>query len=294
MIQMGTLPRQKINNYYEQFKSIPVTFNKEVVSVTGLQSKQVNLKCASDFYPCVIYSTSFSEAKLVANNKSGILDKLRDTNNSASIKFCFKLPASGEQVAFLVPTRVAGSSPYNGSPDMSIFTLQYSQRPPDDLIEIVGRIIEANVNFNKRKDESITISPESLRKLKFVTKDVGITIQNVPRRCILRDISFTCARVIVLGVSRLLLDKPATITFDFSEPDENLIINGKLVGAEVLPDRKEMVLLTLVFDEPVPMSYKVRISDYLTSLIRVPDRGKAANQPAAPEEKPVETPTQPS
>ncbi|GHU41708.1 cyclic di-GMP binding protein [Spirochaetia bacterium] len=287
---MGVLPRQKINVYYDQFKNIPVTFNKEIVFVTGLQAKQVNLKCASDFYPCVIYSTSFLEAKLVANNKSGILDKLKATNNSASIKFSFKVPTSGEQVAFLVPAHVAGSAPYNGSSDMSIFTLQFSQRPPDDLIEIIGRIIEANVNFNKRKDEVITISPESLRKLKFVTKDVSITIQKVPRRCILRDISFTNARVIVLGISRLLLDKPATIKFDFSEPDESLAINGKLVNAEAMPERKEMAVLTLAFDVPVPMSYKVRISDYLTTL-RVTDKGKPANQQVTTiEEKPVNIP----
>jgi c-di-GMP-binding flagellar brake protein YcgR len=263
---MAILPRQKIQDYYSGFRGIPITFHKEVIQVTGLQTKQVILKCGSDFFPCVVYSASFEEAKVVANNKSGLVEKLKETNNSASLKFCFKVPSSGEQVAFLVSARVTGFTQYDSSADMSMFTLQFSQRPPDDLIEIVGRVIEANKTFTKRKDDRITITPETLRKMHFTPKEVGVTIDGVPRRCILRDISFTGARLVLLGISKFLINKPITIKFDFDEPSETYNITGKSVDIEKVAERNDMVVLNMVYDEPVPMTYKVRLSDYLNSL----------------------------
>jgi hypothetical protein len=263
---MGTLPRQKIQDYYDEFKSIPITFNKEVIQVTGLQAKQIILKCASDFYPCFVLSTSFEEAKVVAGNKSGLVDKLKESNNSASIKFCFKQPVGGEQVVFLVTARMIGFAPYDSGADMSMYTLRFSQRPPDDLIEIVGRILEANVSFSKRKDDRIAITPETLRKLRFIKKDAGVTVEGVPRRCLLRDISFNGARLAMVGISKFLIGKQAVITFDFDAPFENYGITGKLQDVENIADRSDMVLVNMVYDDPVPMVYKVRLNDYLNTV----------------------------
>jgi hypothetical protein len=284
---MGTLPRQKILDFHDAFKAIPVTFNKEVIHVTGLQAKQIMLKCASDFFPCVVYSTSFAEAKIVANNKTGLFEKLKETNNTTSIKFSFRLPASGEQVSFLVTARVSAISPYGDSPDMTIFTLQYAQRPPDDLIEIMGRVIEATMNFAKRKDERINITPEALRKLRFATKDVGVTIQGVPRRCILRDISFGSARLVMVGVSKFLIDKPVGIKFDFNDPEESYSMNGKFTSADAVLDHKDMVVVNMVYDEPIPLMYKVRLNDYLGTVRETRTTAKpaaaAAVEAAAPD-----------
>ncbi|MDR2029699.1 MAG: pilus assembly protein PilZ, partial [Treponema sp.] len=67
---------QKITTYYERYKAIDVTFTKEIIQVTGLITQQVYLKCVGDFWPCVVYSSSFQWAKVVANIKSGLVDKL--------------------------------------------------------------------------------------------------------------------------------------------------------------------------------------------------------------------------
>ncbi|MDR2343096.1 MAG: PilZ domain-containing protein [Spirochaetaceae bacterium] len=290
---MAILTRQKIQDYYAEFKSIPITFHKELIQITGLQAKQVILKCASDFFPCVIYSTSFEEAKIVASNKSGLMEKLKETNNSASIKFCFKAPATGEQVAFLVSARVTGLAPYDAGPDMSMFTLQFSQRPPDDLIEIVGRIIEANKSFNRRKNERIAITPETLRKMHFTAKEIGVTIDGVPRRCLLRDISFTGARLVMLGISKFLINKSITIKFDFDEPLESYSINGKSIDVEKVAERNDMVVLNMEYSDPVPMAYKVRLSDYLntartdTRASRHASAGNSVSAPADPSDPAV-------
>jgi hypothetical protein len=252
-----------------------------MIQVTGLQAKQIILKCGSDFFPCVVYSTSFVEAKIVAASKSGLTEKLKDSNNSVSIKFCFIVPTSGEQVVFLVPARITNTEPYEAASDMSGFSLQFSQRPPDDLIEIVGRILEANVNYSKRKDERITINADILRKLRFSGKEVGVTIENVPRRCIMRDLSFTGARLITLGISKFLQDKRVVIKFDFAEPDESYSIEGKIVDAEQVVDRNDMVVANVMYNETIPLAYKVRLSDYFSTARPEAKAGNPASPPLA-------------
>ena len=263
---MAIMTKQKIANYYDLFKSIDVSFSKEIIQVTGLVTNQVHLKCVSDFWPCVIHSSSFQGAKVVVNLKSGILQKLEKANNSVSLRFCFKTAEKGNPVAFFVNTRSTGYAPYGGTQDVALFNLQYTQRPPDDLIEIIGRILDANVNSTKRKEERIVISPDSIRKLN-ISKESSIIIQEVPRQCILRDISFSGVRVIMMGVAKFLSDKEVTVKLDFEEPRESFNINGKLIHAEAVEGRKELVHLEIQFDDGLlPMSYKVRVNDYLTQI----------------------------
>ena len=264
---MALITSQRIVNFYELFKTIDVTFSKELIQVTGLVTQQVHLKCASDFWPCVIYSSSFQGAKVVANAQSGLVQKLQKTNNSVSLRFCFKSSDSDTPVTFFVTARVAGHTPYGGSNEMALFTLQYTQRPPDDLIEIMGRVLEANINSAKRKNDRIVLSPEIIRKLKINAKEAAVFIQKVPRRCMLRDISFNGAKIIMLGVAKFLLNREAALRLDFDDPKESFLIPGTFVRSEDVDGRKELVALGLDFKEPVSMGYKMRLNDYLSTKV---------------------------
>jgi hypothetical protein len=288
---MGVLTSQKITAYYERFKGIDVTFTKEIIQVTGLLTQQVHLKCVSDFWPCVIYSSSFQGAKIVANAKSGLVDKLQQANNSVSLRFCFKNADTANPVTFFVSARSMGFSAYGGSKDVAMFTLQFTQRPPDDLIEIMGRLLDANVNSSKRREERILITVDSQRKLKILSKESAVFIQGVPRRCILRDISFSGAKLIMMGVAKFLVEKESALRLDFDDPRESFLVKGKFVRAELVEGRKDLVALAMAFDEAlVSMGYKMRINDYL-GVVRAENRtgGDAAAQPipaaAVPAEK---------
>jgi len=275
---VGVLTGQKINEYYERYKAIDVTFSKELIQVTGLVTNQVYLKCVGDFWPCVVFSTSFQGAKLAVNLRSGILQKLEKANNVVSLRYCFKRAEKGNPVTFFVNARSVGYSAYGKTNDVALFTLQFTQRPPDDLIEIMGRILDANVNSVKRKDERILITPESVRKLNIASKETAAFIQGVPRRCILRDISFSGAKIIMMGVAKFLVDKEASLRLDFEDPRESFLVKGKFVRSEAVEARKELIALAIFFDESVvPMGYKVRLNDYL-SQFRVENRISGDNK----------------
>jgi len=264
---MGILNTQRVEAYYDTFKGIDITFTKDMIQVTGLITEQVHLKCGSDFWPCVFFSTSFQGAKIVANIKSGLIDKLQKANNSVSLRFCFKSPEDGNPITFFVAGRVLGVAPYKNSEDVSLLSVQFTQRPPDDLIEIIGRIFDANVNSSKRKDDRILISTEAQRKLKLLSKETVVFIQGVPRRCILREVAFSNAKVIMLGVAKFLLDKDMSLRFDFDDPRESFLVKGRFTHSEPVEGKQEMVALAMIYDEAtIPMGYKIRINEYLNAL----------------------------
>ncbi|MDR0323669.1 MAG: pilus assembly protein PilZ [Treponema sp.] len=263
---MGLVTSQKISAYYERFKDISVTFTKEIIQVTGLLTQQIHLKCGNDFWPCVVYAASFESAKVVANVKTGLLGKLQAANNLVSLRFCFRPAGETNAVTFFIAGRVLASAPYGTSADVNMFTIQFSNRPPDDFIEIMGRILDANVNSAKRKDMRIPITADSMRKLNILSSESAVFIERVPRRCILRDLSFSGSKIIMMGVAKFLIDKDASLRVDFNDPREIFTIKGKFIRAEEVEGKKEMVALGIQFDEAlVPMGYKIRLNDMLSS-----------------------------
>ncbi|GHV72571.1 cyclic di-GMP binding protein [Spirochaetia bacterium] len=277
---MGIITSQRINDYYERFKSIDVTFSKEIIQVTGLLAEQVHLKCMSDFWPCVIYSSSFEGAKVVSSIKSGILAKLRQSNNSVSLRFCFKDVDNKTPLTFFVSARVLGHTPQGLSADMGLFSLQFAQRPPDTLVEIMGRILDANFNFTKRRDERIPVTAETMKKLTLLSPETAVFIQGVPRRCMLRDLSFSGAKVIIMGVAKFLENREASLRVDFDDPRASYLLKGSFGRSEIVEGRQDLVAMVLQFTEAaIPMGYKLRLSDYLNQ-VKMPEK-KPSPEPAA-------------
>jgi hypothetical protein len=278
---MGVLASQKIAAYYERYRGIDVTYTKEIIQVTGMVTQQVFLKCMGDFWPCVVYSSSFQGAKIVANIKTGLADKLAQANNSASLRFCFKTQESASPVAFFVSVRVMGYSPFGGSGDMAMFTLQFTQRPPDDLIEIMGRLLDANTNSAKRRDERVLITADSARMLKLLAKGSAVFVQGTPRHCILRDISFSGAKLIIMGTAKSLVNKESALRIDFEDPRESFLMRGKFIRTENVEGRQDLVALGMFFTEAlIPMGFKIRLNDFL-DLVRANTRGDAFRPHAA-------------
>jgi hypothetical protein len=270
---MGILTSQKITLYFERFKDISVTFTKEIIQVTGLLTQQIHLKCGNDFWPCVVYSASFESAKVVANAKTGLVAKLQSTNNFVNLRFCFRTPGETNAVTFFIAGRVLATAPYGNSQDVNMFTIQFSNRPPDDFIEIIGRVLDANVNSTKRKEVRIALNADNLRRLKIMSTETSVFIEGVPRKCILRDISYSGTKIIMLGVAKFLMLKDAVLRIDFEDPRVSFIIKGKIVRAENVEGKKEMIALGLNFDEAsVPMGFKIRLNDML-STTRAENRG---------------------
>jgi len=290
---------QQIAKWYELYKSIDVTYTKEIIKSTGLDTRGVFLKCIGEQWPCVIYSSSFSGAKVIASAKQDLSARVSKANNLVSLRFSFKSLDKTDPVSFFIGAKVLGYSKYSqsASGDLQSISLQYTQRPPDDFIDIMGRLLEANMNAARRRDERILLNPDAMRRLCLVSKDSFIFVQGVPRKCILRDLSFSGAKAIIVGLAKFLVNKECLLRIELDEPRESLDIRGTIVRYEDVEGRKDLTAVAIHFDEAaVPMTFKMHINDYL-SQVRQPrnedaaapaaGQGQARGQESRPETKPV-------
>ncbi len=282
---MAILTSQQISKYYDTFRTLDVTFTKEVIKTTALLPQQVCLKCVGEQWPCVIYSTSFSGAKILASAKSTLGERIKRANNMVSLRFCFKISDKTDPRAFFVAGKVTGFAPYaQSNGDLQFINIQYTQRPPDDLIEILGRLLDANINSTRRREDRILLNPDSMRKLCLASRDTVVFVQGVPRKCILRDLSFSGAKVIIVGLAKFLVGKDCTLRIDMEEPRESLEIKGSIVRFEDVEGRKDLAAVAIHFEEgSVPMSYKLHVNDFLGQVrqSRTDDQPEGSGQGGA-------------
>ncbi len=267
---MGIATTQQLTRYYDQYRDTEIAFTKDIIKALSLDPRQVYIKCAGGQWPCIINSTSFQMARIIVGTKGGAYQALSAKEPpAANIRFCF-YDSDKEMMSFLVAGRVEKVAPYMNSGDLAIVTIKFTTRPPDDLIELVGKLLDANANAIRRREERIVINEDSKRKLSIAKDETLIVIQNVPRHCILRDVSFSGAKIIILGLMQFLKDKDAVLVINFTEPAETVQIKGKLVGVEPIQDRKDICAVSMKFDEKlVPLAYKLHVNDYLTSVRKV-------------------------
>jgi hypothetical protein len=259
---------QQIGKWFDLYKTIDVTFTKEIIKTTGLDTRGVFLKCVGEQWPCVVYSSSFSGAKIIVSSKQALTERIIKANNAVSLRYSFKLSDKPDPVSFFIGAKVLGYSSYTvGGGDLQYASLQYTQRPPDDFIDIMGRLLEANMNSARRRDERILLTPDAMRRMGLVSKDCYIYVQGVPRKCILRDLSFSGAKAIILGLAKFLVDKECILRVDMDEPRESIDLKGKIIRYEDVEGRKDLTAIAIHFDEQsIPMTFKMHINDYLSQV----------------------------
>lgn len=289
---MGITTSQQLQNYYDIFRDTEVTYTKDVLRTLAVDPRQIYIKCNGAQWPCIINSTSFLLAKIIVGTKGGAYAAMTKKDAPpVSLRFYF-VQQHDQPISFFVTGRVTEVAQYMNSADLAIITITFSQRPPDDLIDKVGTMLEANSNAIRRKEERIVITDETKRKLFISKEETIIFIQNVPRRCILRDISFSGAKVLLLGIEKFIQDKAVILRIRFEEPDEIITLEGNVVKTSPVEGRPEIIYACLKFDEAkVPTSYKIRINTYLTTvrktiLSAVSQEQQGAN--ANGEKKPLE------
>ncbi len=253
--------------YYDTYQNTEIAFTKDIIKTLAMDPRQIYLKCAEGQWNCIINSMSFSLARIIIGTKGVAYEKLASPNppSGLNLRLCF-YKQDGQQLSLLLSCKVREIVPYMNSKDLVIVTLAYTQRPPEDLIERMGRLLEANDNALRRKEDRIPINPESCRKLGIPKEECVAIIQNVPRRCILRDISFGGAKIVILGVAKFLMDKEVQLSLEFDDPHEVIQLKGKISSVADVQGRKDMVVAGIVYDEAtLSLSYKIHINNYLTS-----------------------------
>ena len=264
---MAIATSQQITRYYDIYRDTEITFTKDIIRTLSMDPRQIFIKCAGSQWPCIINSTSFQMARIIIGTKGGAYQQVSQRNPPpVNLRFCF-FEGENQLLSFFIACKVTNITPYMNSRDLAIVSLSFTQRPPDDLIEMVGHLLDANINSVRRKEERILINEDSRRKLSIPHEETIIMVQNVPRHCILRDLSFGGAKVILLGLAQFLVSKDIILRIEFDEPHEIVSIKGTIINAEQIEGRKDIISINIRYDDnSIPLSYKIHINNFITTV----------------------------
>lgn len=265
---MSIITSQQINKYYTSYKSVDVTFTKELIKSTGLVTRQVFFKYKQGQQPCVIFSSSMNGARIIASFDDDLFKQLSDENNTVSLRFAFQEKGSTDPILFFIQGRIIGFTPMDkNKPNLYFATIEYTNRPPDDLIQILGSIVDAATNSRARAEERIPIDTETNKILDFDLKKTVLLVNNLPRKCILRDISFSGGKVIIMGNAKFLVNKPVVLRIEHDNGRTIFNLPGVCLRFEAVEGRKDLAALGIKFAEKgIPIDYRLLINDYFNQL----------------------------
>ena len=259
---MAIVTSQQLKEYYEKYGQIDVTFTKDINDSLRLERKQIYLKIKGGQRQCIIYSSSLVEAKIVVALTDELIKTLQ-ADNLVALRFCFLKEDRSDIFSFYVQSRVTGLTQYDKDRNLYFAQVTFTQRPPDDLIEILGNLLEANINAARRREERIIINPDSLRRLGLASKSVIIQIDGIPRNGILRDISFGGLKIIIMGNPKFLMNKKAAIRLALKN-GKSLDLQGEIIRFEPVEGRNDLAALAVKYDaKSMTLEYKMIINDYL-------------------------------
>ncbi|MBR6295449.1 MAG: PilZ domain-containing protein [Treponema sp.] len=264
---MAIVTSQQLTHYYDYYRTTEIIFTKDIIKVLSMDPRQIYVKCTGSQWPCILNSTSFQAARIIVGTKGDAFKQLAQRDAPAvNIRYYFR-KQDGQELAFFVAGKVVAISSYMNSRDLAIITIQYTQRPPDAFIEMLGHLIDANENAIRRKEERILVNQETCRRLRMKQEESVILVEGVPRRCIIRDLSFGGAKVMVLGLAQFLVGKTVQLNLEFTDPSEVLNMEGKIIKAIPVEGRKDIFAVSIKFGETAAaLSYKIHINAYLSSL----------------------------
>ena len=260
---MGLITSQQLSQYFELYKDREITFNRQITEVLRLLPKEVYLKTRGDQLACIVYSCSMSGAKVLASLKAQTLQKIRLAGNSASLRFAFRRNDKPEPLFFFVPGKVTNYSFYNPEkPDLYFLSIEYTTKPPDDLIEMLGQLFDTTTNFKRRKDERVELNPANIKLIGIDGKEAALVLEKKVRKCLIRDLSFSGSKVLLFGALSQHVGKP--VVLQFSAMKREMIIPGTIVRFEEVIGRDDIVAFGIKFlEDKTPMSYKLLINNTL-------------------------------
>jgi hypothetical protein len=160
-----------------------------------------------------------------------------------------------------------------------MLTIEYTQRPPNDLIGILGGLLEANWNSQQRREERIAITPENIKKLGMESRDAVLFIGETQRPCILRDLSFIGAEVLTSRLTESDAGRPISLRIAKGEQAADMTLQGTITRVEEVGGRKDIKAVAIEYASDTPISYKLLINSFITSSRKAPREGEPGQVP---------------
>jgi hypothetical protein len=264
---MANLSSQKLTFFYDQYADKEIAFSSSILKVTGLETKKVFLKVKAEHVPCILYSVSMKLAKIIISLDAAGFEEIKIAKNFVNLRLSFFPKDAKSPVTFFVPAVVKGYNTFNAKASTFLMSLEFSQKPPDDLIEILGKILELSENFEKRKTLRINIEGKVADDLGLCSVKNILVIDNIKRPCIIRNISASGCLVVMSCNPKFIMNKKVVMYLPVKSNPEPMIFEGTITRFEEVVDRKDLYSIGIQFiEDKIPFQFKEMLNDYMDKL----------------------------
>jgi hypothetical protein len=265
---MSVVTSQQLNRYFEQFSTQEIVFTKDVNDTLLIYKKNIHFKCLGYQWPCVIFSCSLSGAKIIANLVPGIKDIIERANSVVNLRFSFIQKDKSDPISFFVPARVENYEAYGDERNtFNYINLKFNSKPANELIYRLGNILEIRQKSRDRKEERIVLNKGILQLLGLENTSVLVSIDNVPRKGILRDLSMSGMKILLQGIAKFLVNKPIIIKMVFKNASKPILMKGSIMRFETIEGRDDLAIFGVQLEEhDTPLEYYKQLNRFFDYL----------------------------
>ncbi|WP_434246481.1 PilZN3 domain-containing protein [Borreliella burgdorferi] len=257
---------RKIREYRNKYGDKEVKLSAEVNTFLSISNI---VSITTDFYSAfgMIYSISMDSIKILFK-EDGILYALNENKNLCSMQIKKNSDSNNNNLDFFPDLSLNLLSVYSyflGDKECNLLKFEFSTSIPEEILIKVGKLLEFKFGQNQRIHERIVVNKNSIRRLKIDFDKVFIDFNGLKHKCIVKDLSYGGALVIV--------------SFDYSSSDRDeidLIFSFELMGREIFIkgqsrnistiglSNEKGIALGIAFDEGnIPLEYTMIIYNYL-------------------------------
>ncbi len=254
---MTLLGTSVLQNLYQEYLDTELTYTKEVASGLGLLPAESSLKWQGELFPCVVHSCTFRAAKVLVR-LTGAQWKAMDLGSKiTTLTLTFLQPKTGKKELFQFNGTLQALQQH-GAPENELSILLavvFSHRPPEGFLQAHGSYLNLKKEANQRREDRIPLNADARELLGLASLNTTVVVDHIERKCLLRELSYNGARVILTGVAPFLLDKPFTLAVPMAGRD-SLDIPGRILRAEAVDGHKGLAVIALGYHpDRVPLEY---------------------------------------
>ena len=153
-------------------------------------------------------------------------------------------------------------------PHVKFVTLEFTQKPSDVLIGILGSLLEISSNALRRRDERIVLTPESMKRIGLIVK--GKLRGNRRRRTALHPSGSVLWRrqdPHQHASARPQAESKVLLKLAKCELKDDTVLDGAIVRVEDVQGRNDLVALSIQFSTDPPISYKQKINSFFSTQV---------------------------
>lgn len=254
---MTLLGTSVLQNLYQEYLDTELTYSKEVSAGLGLLPAESTLKWQSELYPCVVHSCSFRAAKVLVRLTGAQWKAMEFGSKITTLTLTFSQPKTGRKELYQFNGNLQALQQH-GAPEGELSLLLaviFSHRPAEGFLQAHGTYLNLKKEANQRREERLPLNSETKELLGLSSLNTTVIVDHIERKCLLRELSYSGARVILTGVAPFLLDKPFTLAIPLVGRTP-LDIPGKIVRAEAVEGHKGLAVIALGYHQDrVPVDY---------------------------------------